>query len=581
MVLEASHLHATHFGKRLPDAGTVALWTCESAYKVSRSRPLPVATTASLNLEGARGEEEAVQLVLRPEEAVHGLTASVDDLIGPGGARIPAEQVEVWRVGYVPIHTPTDAAGEVGEWPDPLPPLNRPINLAPNRNQPLWITVRIPTGIPAGEYHCTVRLRAEGIPPHEVPLRLTVWDVTLPERPHIVSAFGFNPELLRAYHHLTSEGELAEVEELYYRNFARHRISPYQYGAGLVPIRVEEQNGQVHVDFVEFDRVARYHLDELGFTTFQLPTQGLGSGTFFERQPGHFLGHQEGTPEYERLFGEYLRQLQDHLEQQDWLERAYFYWFDEPEAKDYDFVRAGMQRIHRHAPRLARMLTVQPEEALQGAVDIWCPMLPRYRTEAARHEQKSGRKVWWYVCTQPKAPYTTLFIDHPATSLRAWVWLTYQYGVDGVLVWATNYWTSATAFPPPALQNPYEDPMSYQQGYGTAPGAREHWGNGDGRFLYPPDGYVDGRKRLEGPVNSLRWEMLREGLEDADLFFALRDAVAEARGRGAAADRLTAAEALLEVPASVISAPNDFNPDPQPLLEHRRAVAQMIEALRR
>ena len=56
--------------------------------------------------------------------------------------------------------------------------------------------------------------------------------------------------------------------------------------------------------------------------------------------------------------------------------------------------------------------------------------------------------------------------------------------------------------------------MSYRSGGGG------YWGNGDGRFIYPPD--VDPNTEHEpvvtGPIDSIRWEMLREGLEDREYF---------------------------------------------------------------
>ena len=82
-----------------------------------------------------------------------------------------------------------------------------------------------------------------------------------------------------------------------------------------------------------------------------------------------------------------------------------------------------------------------------------------------------GDRFWWYVCTGPKAPYCTLFIDHPATELRVWLWQTWKRQISGILVWQTNYWTSGAAYPDNP-QNPYEDPMGWVSGYSTAAGTR-------------------------------------------------------------------------------------------------------------
>jgi hypothetical protein len=97
-----------------------------------------------------------------------------------------------------------------------------------------------------------------------------------------------------------------------------------------------------------------------------------------------------------------------------------------------------------------------------------------------------------------------------------------------------------------------------------------HWGNGDGRFVYPPNRANDlTQKFLDGPVNCIRWEMLRDGVEDYEYFAMLRELA-----KGNADD-----EALLKVPASVYADMTHFNTDPTPLLEHREKLARAIERL--
>lgn len=573
------HLYAADYGYSVSASKEADVWWCEATYKVSRERPAPKVPKREVVLEAAKGEYEPVQVVLRPRRALRGVSAAVTDFRSASGGVIPSSNVSIRLVDYVKVTVPTDSLGAEGFWPDPLPPAPSRFDVPANTNQPLWVTVKVPRDAKAGLYRANLSIKS-GSWQVDVPLRLRVWDFALPESPRITSAFGFSEGLLRSYHNLDTREEEARVFDLYMQDFAEHRISPY-FPMALAPIRVQVENGDVTLDFTEFDKAAHRYLDELGFTTFMLPIQGMGGGTFYERYPGSFGGYQQGTPEYERLMGKYLKALQDHLEEKGWLSKAYVYWFDEPDPKDYEFVREGMELIHRHAPKLARMLTEQPEPELSGAVDIWCPILDAYVPEKCQAEQRQGRKVWWYVCTGPKGRYTTLFIDHPAVNMRMWVWLSYKYGVDGLLVWSTNYWTSPTAFPPPAKQDPWADPMSYVSGYGTPAGTKAYWGNGDGRFLYPPKGHTDGRKRIEGPVDSFRWEMLREGIEDADTFFILRDMVLEAKRLGVNPALVSQAERLVSIPPTVASGLTEFTRDPLPMYKHRRAIALMIERLKK
>jgi len=335
------------------------------------------------------------------------------------------------------------------------------------------------------------------------------------------------------------------------------------------------------IDFAAFDRECEKWLGEGGFNAVLIGLKGMAGGTFFSRHPGRIGGFVQGSPEYEKLMASQGSQIVEHLKAKGWLDKAYMYWFDEPEPRDYDFVIDGMKLLKRAAPGLTRMLTEQPEPPLYGHVDLWCPVVSAVKPEAIAERRKAGERFWWYLCCGPHAPYIGLFIDHPAVDLRVWAWLSRKWGVTGQLVWTSNYWTSPAAFPPPDLQNPWADPMSYCSGYDFTPGKIGYWGNGDGRFLYPPnrDPKADKAKRLEGPVNSIRWEMLREGIEDYELFGLLDGLIARAKASGKAAALLPEAEKLAQVPDDVIKDDRTYSKDPQPLLAHRRRVAEMVEKL--
>jgi len=172
-------------------------------------------------------------------------------------------------------------------------------------------------------------------------------------------------------------------------------------------------------------------------------------------------------------------------------------------------------------------------------------------------------------------------IDHYAEELRTWIWQSWKYRLDGILVWQTNYWTSETAFPTQP-QNPYNDPMSYVRGGSLQPGEIAYWGNGDGRFIYPPKSVFIGKQKcLEGPVNSIRWEILREGLEDYEYFWLLQDLIAKKAAGGTNSQLLQQARQLLQVPAEVTTSLTGFAKTPEPILAHRAKLAAMIERLQK
>jgi hypothetical protein len=339
---------------------------------------------------------------------------------------------------------------------------------------------------------------------------------------------------------------------------------------------------KVSVDFREFDRGGRRVLDDLGFNAYNLPLEGLGTGSFYDRQPGIFCGFRQGTPEYDFLLSQYLKQVESHLAAMGWLGREYIYWFDEPDPKDYPFVREGMLNIRKNAPRLARFITEhRPGPEIMDVSEIGCTIFHRVDPKAVAELAPKGREFWSYLCTAPQSPWVSLFIDHPAINLRMWLWMTYKWGLEGILVWRADYWNSPTLFPPGVPQNPWQDPMSYTVGYGVPYGQVNHWGNGDGRFLYPPnrDPGEDKTKFMCGPIDSVRWEILREGIEDYEYFVLLRKTIAAAQGKGKLKAAAVEASKLLEFPATLFTSGQDYAKDPLELLRLRAKVAEAIETL--
>ncbi len=589
MPIEVPDYYRTDYGQRIAGiSGKAAVWWCEATRKVPRRRALPTAEGPAARLSAARHDYEAVQIVVRPTQPLRGLTATPSPLVGPSAAVIPASNVRVWRVYYHWVDHPTDATGVRDWWPDALPPLrnDKPLDLPAEMNQPLWVLVYVPKDARPGQYRGSIRLAADGWS-ESVPVVLHVWDFALPERNHLETAFGFDAGAVFRYHGARTEADRRQLVDLYFQSFAEHRISPYDpvpLDRFQVRFITEGPHPRAEIDFSRFDQamaeaIAKYH-----FNTFRLPIQGMGGGTFHARHEPRIGPFGENTPQYQALLASQVRQLEAHLRQKGWLEMAYVYWFDEPDPKDYAFVRAGMERLKRFAPGIRRMLTEEPVEALFGAVDIWCPVSFNYDHAAAEKRRQVGERFWWYVCTGPKAPYCTLFIDHPATELRVWHWQTWQRKIAGTLVWATNYWTSSAAYPDKP-QNPYEDPMSYVSGYGTPAGTRAYWGNGDGRFIYPPEaaavpGLSGHQPVIEPPVSSIRWEMLREGVEDYEFLWLLRQRLESQRDR-LPAEEVKRIEALLEVPPEITRDMTTFTTDPAPIYARRAAIAEAIERLGR
>lgn len=351
-------------------------------------------------------------------------------------------------------------------------------------------------------------------------------------------------------------------------------------GENLVPdgnFEVDPDKIDISLDFSEFLPAARkYFGEEYGFNAFRMGLKGLGSGTFYSRSPGVFAGFVQGTDEYNRLMRRYLGQIQDALEEGGILGKEYIYWFDEPGENDYDFVRETNSMIKRYAPKITTFLTENlPGHDVSDVTDISCSIWNNIDHEKAKRINERGNEYWTYLCTGPKSPWITLFIDHDAINMRMWSWGSYVHGMSGLLIWQTDYWNSVEASPEGTLQNPWEQPMSYVTSYGWIQGKQSPWGNGDGRLFYPENRHVgvDKTPYLGELVPSFRVELLRDGIEDYEYLKTLEDLAARKPGKAAAARR------LLKIPASIYTDEQHYSKDPQSILQYRRKLAAAIVSL--
>ena len=68
---------------------------------------------------------------------------------------------------------------------------------------------------------------------------------------------------------------------------------------------------------------------------------------------------------------------------------------------------------------------------------------------------------------------------------------------------------------------------------------------------------------IEPPVSSIRWEMLREGIEDYEYLWLLRDLIGRKAGVAHGGASWSRYESLLEVPATITRDMTTFTTDPR------------------
>ena len=560
------------YGELLPSSPECPVWWCAGPYKVGRTRAVPLATNTTVRVAAARNEYEPFQLVLRPQVALSNVTVSVSDFTGVSNAAvIAATNVTICQVEYVNVTQlqPNEIYSATGEHPDPLVPVSGPFTAAAGTNCPLWFTVRVPKDAPGGEYAAVVTVNHAG-GAFTVSVRLRVFDFALTDVTHTRTAYG--AILQYAWHGLTNNVTLTQeraVWELYMQDMARHRISPFfPQWYSEVQWSYNSGNQSFTHDFAEFDSAMERYLEEYQFNTFKdinynrelPPINGVARFN---------ASNNAINSAYRPLYTKLMQPIAQHLRERGWIDLAYSFWLDEPQAGQYALARDGMLMVEEVAPDMGRFQSefIGPTPSVNAT--IWVSQWPYSDYTEGQKRQAAGEQFWFYYATHPVAPEPNNFIDHPAINPRIRSWYAERQGFDGEEYYGINYYLGTP--------NPWLDPMSST---GPIPEGIIYWGNGDGTLVYPPVKEKPATPVIAGPIDSLRWEMIRDGMEDREYFWLLKRVLAIAEPQlgtnhpavieGRAAK--TAAMAMLAWPAA-------YPYDTEKLLASRLRIAEAIEAL--
>jgi hypothetical protein len=502
-------------------ASGLSIWAAPAIEKVLPDMAAPVAT-APLRISAARGEFEPFQLVVRASSA-----RTLPVAAGPltlGGSTVPAPRMH--RVDFVDITTAGDHFDRFGRWPDPLWPLNPGENVAfpAGQNQPLWFTVRVPWDAPAGTYRGNVAIGGA-----TVPVELNVWDFTLPRPIHLHSEWGFGWTSIVDLYRGTIGGNVQPcywtVVEAFKQDFIDHRLIPkgVAWPAGLnYPGGVEyDCNGTLEPDaWGEWDFATiggRAIHGQGGFNGgFGFPSfLALGPQSNYppDSLPYSFCGQSRsgvlGSTAYRNKLGQYFTALNSYIVSANYANEAYYHIVNEPQTdQDYTITGQISAFIEQRAPRLRQLVSEQVEPAIYnhpGAkIDIWMPTISTYEPVKSQDRQKNhGEQVWWYYLYGDDPPLPNpILMSHPGMEARVTPWLAWAERVDGLLHYSATDWS----------RNPWTTPNVTGLDNGDA-------------FFYPPrkDGQPLSQCGQNGHrlVPSLRWEHLRDGMEDYEYLWLL------------------------------------------------------------
>jgi len=659
-------------------------WLVAPAVMVTSDTELPAEKTRKeYVLNAGRGECECVQLVIKTNRAIENAGA---EFVEPkaGANAIPAKWLNHNKVG----HYKYKRGGKVVRLiPDILLP-DRKFDLEPDRPNIIWVTVSVPGDAKAGMYECRVRVTAASGTVLDVPLRMKVWDFQVPKETDLVvmgNVWG-NLDWFARY----TDRPLVECMKEYYDDLKAHRVNAT---AGIYRIKGHWTPDGEPEGLAEFESVARYVLDELGFKRFRFPgVGGAAGGTWkgikvfrpveqdgvilirgaefdrsksnnpkvkwrrwggaslapgrntngswveydfaapadidahvfvqidvcqekeskdifldgerlgtvtgadcvkddlgFTRLPGRFkikagkhtlrivvgnvigisdpicnavfskspapdlakilLGSERLTDEFKKAFRYHVEHAAEHLRKHGWLSKAQLKLKDEPSLGEYARVAKLYEFAREILPDGKFELSEGPHPILWKGVNVWTPYatFPRFNPEACAERQRNGDEVWLY--------YNILHsIGAEPIGMQLIPWMLFRYDLDGYLFWSVNYWK----------QDPYErhEPDENCALRGT--------------MMYPDP-------RDGSPVNSVRWELFREGMEDYACLEFIERNVKKLRPDNARHRRLLAAwkELRRDISEKLVTTTMDFSKDPAVLADFRSRMYELAEQLNR
>ncbi len=475
----------------------------------------PAQQSRPLTLDAALNEQVSFQVAVRVEEADRvGIEVTA---AGPAGWSL-----RVRRVGYVPVRhrdTPlrtgpedTEVGGCIpGFVPDPLFDEAR-LLLPESETHAFWLTVRPGPGAKPGLHAVTVTVSPENGEPvvHTIGIRLH--DIVIQKRTdfHITHWF-YVDSLIDWYKTDLFDERFWLIVAPYMRNVVEHGQDTLYVPVFTPPLDGVKRPSQllrverIGPESYEFDwRDVRRYINlakRSGITHFEW------CHLFTQWGAEHPLRVYEGQGRDERLLwdpnlpatcdayraflAQYLPRLRRFLEEEDILERSFFHVSDEPHGERHlDQYRQARGLLNELAPWMKVMdAQSQLDYARLGLTDMPIPAI-----NVALDFLREHIPSWCYYCVGPRGKYLNHLLDTPLAKIAMHGFLFYRWPFQGFLHWGYNYWYQEMTR---NLIDPYtvQDSLHWSKG----------WVHGDSFVVYPGS---------DGPVDSVRWEVIGESLQD-------------------------------------------------------------------
>ncbi|MGW9684991.1 glycoside hydrolase domain-containing protein [Flagellimonas sp. 2504JD1-5] len=501
-------------------------------------------TQDTLKLTGVRNEQISAQLAFASRKGVSAIKVKVNDLMSLDGGILWEKNCQVRVVKYLPVARARSEyvwspmmeeviGEEVSGSMNPNVVADALVeggleSLDPYTAQPFWFTFWIPKKTKPGIYKGSIFLEAAEFGERKYPLQIEIKNEIVPDSDEYAFHLELwtNPSAIAEYYKLNYWSETHwDYIEKYLEDYASrggktitttiihepwHKPwlddstrSQTAFGYKSMVAWIKEKEGGWRFDYSIFDRYVKLSrevgikgsINAYSLTPFLTKQKIPYWDEASESQKEIYL--DVGDPDYAPTWEAFLTSFKNHLVQKGWYDETYLGFDEKPE----EVLKTVMSVIKNSAPEfLERIVVAGHTEASSYAdnLSISYMFFPGQPLEgkgkipvdsALRQRQARGKATTFYLCAEPAHPNTLTF--SPAVESQLIPWLALKYGTDGYLRWAYNNWTS----------DPFNAPVFLHT-------------QGDDYYVYPGE---------NGPISSIRWELLKEGIEDYELFRTIKD----------------------------------------------------------
>lgn len=467
-------------------------------------------------LSGLRGETVSFQI------AVHA------DLRAEAICRIHSNTalgIKIRETGLVPCTVPAMREDPFtlttlpGLFPDPLLPAgNRWIYLSPHNWHSFWISVEIPEDAAERNAELLIEVeirnfyRPEESNLQKILLPLEIIPETLPEQT-LKNINWFYADCIMTYYKVDCwSREHWKLLEQYFKNMAEHGNNTLLTPLWTVPLdtaiggerptvqllEITLENGEYHFDFTRLGKWIAL-AENCGIKYFEMshaftqwgakctPKIVVKVNGSEEKRFGWHVAAD--SPEYAKFLRSLMAELIPFLKEQGIEKKCYFHVSDEPSYKDIDSYRKAMELLKSAIGDFPILDALSKIEFLEQGITQY-PVPGTSEIEAFM--KASPKERWVYYAGFWENGLPNRQFGMPSIRNRIMGTLLYLYNLDGFLHWGYNFWY--TALCKDLDINPYL----------VTDAGRKFCGGGS-FMVYPGE---------EGPVDSLHFEVFRDGLQD-------------------------------------------------------------------